>query len=301
MLQETAHSLASLDFFARETVEGFITGMHKSPFHGFSVEFAEHRAYNQGDSIRNIDWKLYARTDNLFVKRFEEETNLRAHILLDISSSMYYPLVQNSKLEFALKSAAVLSYLLKKQRDAFGLTCFAKSIEWQSAVKSSTQHYQEIISQLEKVIKSEQKREQTDIVSMLHLMAEKIHRRSLVIIFSDLFDQTNLNNPQLLFDAINHLKFKKHEIIIFHTVYGNEEIQFNFPSVPHKFVDIETGEEIKINTEEVRKEYIQRIQSFNKIIKEKSMQYQVDFIEADIDKGFEQIILPFLLKRQKLY
>lgn len=209
MLREIAQSFSSLDFFARETVEGFITGMHKSPFHGFSVEFAEHRAYNQGDSIRNIDWKLFARTDNLFVKRFEEETNLRAHLLLDTSTSMYYPSIQNSKLEFALKSAAVLSYMLKKQRDAFGITFFSEKINQQTSVKSSSSHYQDVISLLESYRGAKATQNQTNIVSMLHLMAEKIHRRSLVILFSDLFDSATFENPQPLFDAFNHLKFKK--------------------------------------------------------------------------------------------
>ncbi|MCO6495657.1 MAG: DUF58 domain-containing protein [Bacteroidetes bacterium] len=300
MLREIAQSFSSLDFFARETVEGFITGMHKSPFHGFSVEFAEHRAYNQGDSIRNIDWKLFARTDNLFVKRFEEETNLRAHLLLDTSTSMYYPSIQNSKLEFALKSAAVLSYMLKKQRDAFGITFFSEKINQQTSVKSSSSHYQDVISLLESYRGAKATQNQTNIVSMLHLMAEKIHRRSLVILFSDLFDSATFENPQPLFDAFNHLKFKKHEIIIFHIVSGKEELKFNFPSGPHKFVDAETGEELKVNTDEVREEYLKRIQNFNKQMKHKSLQYGIDYIEADIDKGFEQILLPFLLKRQKL-
>ncbi|MBX2985229.1 MAG: DUF58 domain-containing protein [Bacteroidia bacterium] len=300
MLRETAHRFSSLDFFARETVEGFITGMHKSPFHGFSVEFAEHRAYNQGDSIRNIDWKLFARTDNLFVKRFEEETNLRSHLILDTSASMHYPSGLNNKLEFALKSAAVLSYLLKKQRDAFGLTCFSDKINYQSAIRSSTGHYQEVITRLEGERNIASQSTQTDIVSMLHLIAEKIHRRSLVILFSDLFDSAIFEDAHALFDAFNHLKFKKHEVIVFHIVSGKEEIQFSFPSGPHKFVDKETGEELKINTDEVRDDYISRIKSFNQVVKTKSLQYGIDYIEADIDKGFEQILLPFLLKRQKL-
>lgn len=298
MLQETPHTYSSLDLFAKQTVEGFISGMHKSPFHGFSVEFAEHRVYNQGDNTRNIDWKLFAKTDNLFVKRFEEETNLRAQILLDTSSSMYFPNLKENKLEFALKASAVISYLLKKQRDAFGLTCFSNEIEWQSAIRSSGGHYYEIITQLEALRSKPALRKQTDIVSMLHLMAEKIHRRSLVILFSDLFD--TIDNGENFFNAINHLKFKKHEVILFHVVAGKEELEFDFEAGPHKFVDTETGEELKINTEEVREEYLKRIAIFHTEARNKALQFGIDFIEADIYKGFEQVILPFLHKRQKL-
>jgi hypothetical protein len=289
----------SLDFFARQTVEGFITGMHKSPFQGFSVEFAEHRVYNPGETTRHIDWKLFARTDNLYVKRYDEETNLRAHLLLDTSTSMYYPNANNSKIDFSLKAIAVLSLLLKKQRDAFGLTCFSDQIEWQTPVRSSEGHYQELLQHLSMVANSKPNPKKTDLVKMLHLMAEKIKRRSLVMLFSDMFD--SFESLDKLFDAFNHLKFKKHEIIIFHTVAAKEEIDFDFTPGPYKFVDPESGAEFKVNAEDVRNDYLVHIKEFNKVLKEKCLQYKIEFVEADIYKGFDQIMLPFLVKRQKLF
>jgi uncharacterized protein (DUF58 family) len=289
----------SLDFFARQAVEGFITGLHKSPFHGFSVEFAEHRIYNPGDNTRNIDWKLFARTDNLFVKRFEEETNLRAHLILDTSGSMFYPDKGETKFGFAIKAVAVLSLLLKKQRDAFALTTFTDKIEWQTPVRSSDSHYYEIIGRLESLLQEPPQKKQTDLANMLHLIAEKIHRRSLVVLFTDMFD-SNVN-LETLFEALNHLKFKKHEIILFHTVAGKQEIEFDFASGPHKFIDPETGEEFKVNTDEVKEAYRKNIANFYSLLKDKCLQYKIDMVEADINKGFEQVILPFLIKRQRLY
>lgn len=298
MLHTTTQHFKSLDFFARQTVEGFITGLHKSPFHGFSVEFAEHRVYNQGDSTKAIDWKLFAKTDNLFVKRFEDETNLRCHLLMDTSSSMDYPKGEFSKKEFAVKAAAVVSYLLKKQRDAFSLIQFSDSIEWQSEVRSSNAHYMNLIQQLETVRDQESTGKKTDIVPVLHLIAEKINRRSLVVLFTDLYDSAIQGNA--FFDAINHLRYKKHEVILFHIVAGREELAFDFAPGPHRFVDKETGEEIKLNTEDVRSVYIARMEQFSKEVKEKSLQFGVDYVEVDTYKGFEQVMLPFLVKRKKL-
>jgi hypothetical protein len=290
----------SLDFFASQTVEGFITGMHKSPYQGFSVEFAEHRVYNPGDSIRHIDWKLYARTDHLYVKRYDEETNLRAHLILDTSRSMYFPPTGETKLSFGIKAIAVLCQLLKRQRDAFALTTFSDRIHSQTPVRSSEGHYQEMLLFLQQLMDSppSPEKEETRLVKMIHIMAEKIQRRSLVILFSDLFD--SLSDPNAFFDAINHLKFKKHEIIVFHTLASREETLFEYESGPYMFVDPESGESFKVHTEDVREAYLEKIQAFNHLVKEKCLQYKLDLIPADIYQGFNQIMIPFLLKRQKL-
>jgi uncharacterized protein (DUF58 family) len=298
MLHQNTQHFKSLDFFARQTVEGFITGLHKSPFHGFSVEFAEHRVYNQGDSTKAIDWKLFAKTDNLFVKRFEDETNLRCHLLLDTSSSMDYPQSEFSKKEFAVKAAAVISYLLKKQRDAFSLTCFSQSIDWQSEVRSSNSHYLTLLNQLEFQRNQSSTNKKTDIVPVLHLMAEKISRRSLVILFTDLYDSSLQSTA--FFDAINHLRYKKHEVILFHIVAGREELALDFAPGPHRFVDKETGEELKLNIEDVKEVYKSRIAQFAKEAKEKSLQFGIDYVEVDTYQGFEQVMLPFLVKRRKM-
>jgi hypothetical protein len=272
--------------------------MHKSPFHGFSVEFAEHRIYNPGQNTKNIDWRLFAKTDNLYVKRYEEETNLRVYLLLDSSSSMFYPISSVSKYEFACKATAVITYLLKKQRDAFGLIAFDSEITWQSQIRSSNTHYREIISYLDSKINQKKQNCQTNIIRTLHLIAESIKRRSLVILFSDMFDIQS--DPQLVFDALNHLKFNKNEIILFRLSIGSKENEFDYEPGLYKFIDSETGEEIKIETEDVRNEYRIKIKEFNTKISNLAMKYGIELVDADIEKGFSQIILPFLLKRQKM-
>lgn len=300
MLKELSEQYSYLDFFARQLVEGFITGMHRSPFHGFSVEFAEHRLYNTGESTRNIDWRLFARTDQMFVKKYEEETNLRAHLVLDCSSSMYFPEnIENNKLNYGVKAAAVLAYLLKKQRDAYGLTIFSDKIDYQTPVKSSTRHYTEIIRELENVLHKPKTDRKTVLSSMLHEIAEKIHRRSLVILITDLHESES--NPEDLFNAFNHLKFKNHELIVFHIQASKEENLFEYDNRPHKFVDAESGEEIRLIPKDVKEAYLLKINEFMALMKNKSAQYAIDYHLMDIYTPFEQIILNYLIKRQKLF
>ena len=198
---QEVHRISGLEFLARQVVEGFITGLHKSPFHGFSVEFAEHRIYNSGESTRHIDWKLFGRTDKLFVKRYEEETNLRCQIVIDRSPSMYYPEKSTSgklppnKVSFAAYAAAAFVYMLKKQRDAVGLTVFADAIESQTPAKSSVAHQKLIFSQLEKLLQSwkPEMKGKTSAVEALHRVAESVHKRSLIVVFTDLFDSGRNN------------------------------------------------------------------------------------------------------------
>ncbi|MEZ5198525.1 MAG: DUF58 domain-containing protein [Bacteroidales bacterium] len=295
----------SLDFIAKQVVEGFIVGLHKSPFHGFSVEFAEHRLYNAGESIRHIDWKLYGKTDKMFVKRYEEETNLRCRIILDVSSSMYFPVKENisldnpNKITFSVYAAAALAYLFKKQRDAFGLSLFSDTIEEHTQVKSSSFHQKYIYAQLEELLKPlpVTERKKTSATAALHEIAEKIHKRSLVIIFSDMLD--NMSTPDELFSALQHLKHNKHEVILFHVTDKNKELDFDYENRPFKFIDMESGKELKITPNEVREIYTQKIAAFKNELKLKCGQYRIEFIEADINKGFEQILLPYLLKREK--
>ena len=297
-LQEIAVSFDNLDLLAAQVVEGFITGMHKSPFHGFSVEFAEHRLYNTGESTKNIDWKLYGRTDKLFVKRFDEETNLRCHLLLDVSPSMYYPKDTNDKIRFAAIGAAVLANLMKKQRDAFGLYQFSDHIVTSLDVRSSLSHYRLVINELQKALSAEPQKTTTNVTDTLNQIAEQIHRRSLVVIFSDMFDAAE--DPDALFNALQHLKFRKHEVIIFHIVDGATELEFDFTNRPYKFVDAESGEELKLYPEDVKAHYLQQIQSFNSALRMKCNQYKIDYVEADVRKDFSQILMPFFVKRQKM-
>ncbi|MDI1234825.1 MAG: DUF58 domain-containing protein [bacterium] len=297
-LQETASAFDNIDLLASQVVEGFITGLHRSPFHGFSVEFAEHKIYNKGESTRHIDWKLFGRTDKLFVKRYEEETNLRCDLVLDTSPSMFYPEGSLSKINFGVVAAAVLANLMKKQRDAFGLTLFDEHIQLQTEVRSSGAHYRLILNKLQEVLQMRPSLTKTNVADTLNTIAEQIHRRSLVVVFSDMFDDINEND--VLFDALQHLKFRKHEVILFHITDGDSELDFNFENRPYKFVDNESGEELKLFPEDVKVEYLKQMNAYRTALKLKCQQYRIDFAEADTRKDFSQILMPFLVKRQKM-
>jgi uncharacterized protein (DUF58 family) len=297
-LQEIAVSFDHLDLLASQVVEGFITGMHKSPFHGFSVEFAEHRLYNTGESTKNIDWKLFGRTDKLFVKRYDEETNLRCHLLLDVSPSMFYPKESNAKIQFSAIACAVLANLMKKQRDAFGLIEFSDEIKNSIPIRSSGAHYNVVIQALQNVLKGSVKSESSNVADTLNKIAEQIHRRSLVVIFSDMFDVNSSNEE--IFDALQHLRFRKHEVIVFHVVDGETELNFNFENRPMKFVDSESGEELKLFPDDVKSIYLNRINEFNKMLKLKCHQFKIDYVQADVSKDFSQILLPFFSKRKRM-
>jgi len=233
----------NLGILAKQVVEGFITGLHKSPFHGFSVEFAEHRPYHSSENIRSIDWKLFGRTDKMYVKRYEEETNLRCQLVLDISSSMYYPEGKWNKIKFSILSIASLVELLKTQRDAFGLTLFSDEIKFSSNARSTTMHQKLIYAELEKVLVDKPVQRKSSIAKSLHELAEKLHRRSMVVIFSDMFE--NINDKEAIFDALQHLRYNKHEVILFHVSDHQTELEFNFDNRPYQFIDIETGESRK--------------------------------------------------------
>ena len=294
--------LDNLELLAKQVVEGFIIGLHKSPFHGFSVEFAEHRIYNQGESTRNIDWKVYARTDKMFVKKFEEETNLRAQIVIDTSSSMYFPRNRKdnelNKIEFSALAAASLMNLLKKQRDAFGLSLFDSQVNIHTKAKSSSTHYRLLISYLEKLIKEDVDDKKTSVADTLHQIAESIHKRSLVIIFSDMFDKNE--DSDALFSALQHLKYNKHEVVLFHVTDKKLEEEFEFENRPHEFIDMETGERIRLQSNQVREFYTEKLKSYKEALKLKCLQYRIDFVEADIRKGFNDVLEKYLVKRKKM-
>ncbi len=299
--------LSKLEFMAKQAVEGFITGMHKSPFHGFSVEFAEHRLYNTGESTRHIDWKLYARSEKLFIKRYEEETNLRCHLVIDHSSSMYFPANvkadsdELNKLKFSIYASAALIELFRRQRDAVGLSLFSDSVSLKTKAKSSQAHHQFLYNELENLLAGmdqPQQQKQTFTVDALHEVAESIPRRSLVVIFSDMLDNSSKSDE--LFSALQHLKHNKHEVILFHTVDKSKEIDFDYANRPFTFVDMESGEEVKVNPRDVRDEYVQGISDFKNELKLKCGQYRIDYIEADINEGYNQILLQYLVKRKKM-
>jgi len=294
--------IKNLELLAKQVVEGFITGIHKSPFHGFSVEFAEHRLYNKGESTKHIDWKLFAKTDKLFVKRYEEETNLRAHIIIDNSASMHYPKIKNqtinsfNKIGFSTIATASLIEILKKQRDAYGLSIYSDTYEYYAPAKGSERHQRMLLDNLEKKLSTPSK-SSTDTYKILHEIAEKIHRRSLIFLFTDMF-QVDKNEDEL-FEALRHLKYNKHELVLFHTFDKKHELDFNFDNKPKKFIDVETGDSINLYAEQVQENYTKSIEKYFNKLKMKCLQYQIDYVPVDINKGFEQILISYLISRKR--
>ena len=303
LTKQSIVQFGNLELLAKQVVEGFITGLHKSPFHGFSVEFAEHRLYNKGESTKHIDWKLYARTDKLFIKRYEEETNLRCQFMVDVSSSMHFPKDEKelNKLEFSALSVASLIELLKKQRDAVGLSLFTNEFKLETPAKTNQAHQRYVYSELEKLLDKEAQLEgkPTQIVDAIHHFAEKIHKRSLVFIFSDMMDGELMNNDEA-FSALQHLRHKKHEVVLFHVFDKSKELEFEYENRPYVFVDMETGEELKLNPNQVREQYKQSLENYQSKLKLKCGQYRIDYVPTDIREGVYQVLLQYLIKRGKI-
>jgi uncharacterized protein (DUF58 family) len=291
----------NLELIARQVVEGFILGLHKSPFHGFSVEFAEHRLYNQGDPLRHIDWRVYGRTDKLFIKRFEEETNLRCCMVVDTSSSMQFPEDDKkaSKLQFACVAAASLIQLLKRQLDAASLALFDAEVNYFSDCRSSHSHYRMLMNELQRLIDTNVTQNRvTKAAKALHLVAQQMHKRSLIVIFSDMMDDAD--NVEDLFSAMQHLRYNKHEVILFHIVDGAQEVNFEFENRPYEFVDMETGDRIKLQPHQIKEQYIANMKAYQTMIENRCHQYQIDRVSVDLSKPVEEVLHAFLIKRNKL-
>ncbi|WP_418651160.1 DUF58 domain-containing protein [Tenacibaculum aestuariivivum] len=301
-INTTSSSVKNLELLAKQVVEGFITGIHKSPFHGFSVEFAEHKLYNKGESTRHIDWKLFAKTEKLYIKKYEEETNLRCHIIIDNSASMHYPIIKNqsidnlNKVGFSAISAACLMEILKKQRDAVGLSIYADTYEYYAPEKGSERHRKMLLNQLASLLTTKSTAN-TETYQYLHEIAEKIRRRSLIFLFTDMF-QTTINQ-EALFDALKHLKFNKHEVVLFHTFDKKTELLFDFDNTPKKFIDIETGEEINLHADNIQENYLKMSTEFFNNLRNKCLQYKIDYIPININEGFDKILTTYLVSRQK--
>jgi uncharacterized protein (DUF58 family) len=295
--------IKNLDLLAKQVVEGFITGMHKSPFHGFSVEFSEHKLYNKGESTRHIDWKLFAKTEKLYTKKYEEETNLRCHIIIDNSASMHYPLRKEQRIDdlnkvgFSVVAAAALMELLKRQRDAVGLSVYSDSYEYYAPEKGSDRHRKMLLHQLENLLQSRSTKK-TDTYQYLHEIADKIHRRSLIFLFTDMF-QTDTKN-ELLFEALRHLKYNKHEVVLFHTYDAKTELNFDFDNAPKKFVDAETHEEINVYSENIKEAYHTLVQNYFADLKNRCLQYKIDYVPVDIQQGYNTVLVNYLISRQKM-
>jgi uncharacterized protein (DUF58 family) len=293
----------NLELLAHQVVEGFISGLHKSPFHGFSAEFAEHRLYNQGESTKHIDWKLYAKTDRLYTKRYEEETNLRCHLIIDNSSSMHYPSFKNfninqlNKISFSALAAAAIMNLLKRQRDAVGLSIYSDHYDYYSNEKGSERHHQMLLAKLNEALVNKRDQIITKTYTYLHEIAEKIKRRSMVFLFTDMFQSDQ--EEAKLFEALQHLKYNKHEIILFHTYDKEKEIEFNFNNRPKRFVDLETGEHLNLYADNVRQDYKEAVQKYFNELKIKCGQYRIKYVPVNINEDFSAILTSYLVERQK--
>ncbi len=292
--------MENIEFLAQQVVEGFIIGLHKSPFHGFSVEFAEHRLYNIGDNLKHIDWKVYGRVDKLFIKKYEEETNLRCQIVIDSSSSMLFPMDADkpNKLQFSCLAAASLITILKKQLDAVGLSLFDSSLTLHTGCKSNTVHHKMLMNVLEKQLKYQGEQQTTNAANVLHQIAETLHKRSLVIIFSDMLDR--VSDADELFDALQHLKYNKHEVVLFHVQDGKYEVDFEFENRPYEFIDMESGEKLRMNSTQLKTEYITRMKEYRTALALKCGQFGIDIVDANTNDGFDKILLSYLIKRNKM-
>ena len=300
---DKASGFKNLELLAKQVVEGFIAGMHKSPFHGFSAEFSEHKIYNQGESTRHIDWKLFAKTDKLYTKRYDDETNLRCHLIIDNSSSMHYPKMDTfsinhlNKIAFSALASASLMHILKKQRDAIGLSIYSNTYDYYAPEKGSERHHQMLLNELNKVVIPKTLNQTTETYKYLHEIAEKIHRRSLIFLFTDMF-QSSVKEAKL-FEALRHLKYNKHEVVLFHVIDKEKELVFDFDNKPRRFVDVETGEHINLYADTVKENYHAAVSRYFESLKLKCAQYKIKYEEADINKNFNNILTTYMIERQK--
>jgi uncharacterized protein (DUF58 family) len=299
--QEKISSFEHLELLANQVVEGFISGMHKSPFHGFSAEFAEHKVYNAGESTKHIDWKLFAKTDRLYTKRFDEETNLRCHLIIDNSSSMHYPKLKDnqpfyeSKIGFSVLASAVLMNLLKKQRDAVGLSIYSDTYEYYAPEKGSDRHQRMLLNKLESLLVTPTTTKTTDTITFLHQIAEKIQRRSMIFLFTDML-QTKDDNA--LFNALQHLKHNKHKVVLFHVIDDKTELHFDYDNAPRKFIDIENGEEVTLFAENVKEIYEENAQNYFKKLAQTCAQNKIKYVPVNVGADFEKILTTYLVEKQ---
>ena len=288
---EMVGKLKGMELRARMVVEGFIAGLHKSPYHGFSVEFAEHRQYMPGDNIHDIDWKVYAKTDRYYIKQYEEETNLKAYLLLDCSASMRYRSGGTvTKFDYAGMLSGALSYMMLRQRDSVGLVTFDRVIRRYVPPRSKSGHLHDLLTE----IANQHPSDETDIAVALHEMAERIKRRGLVIIMSDLLDEADK-----IISGLKHFRHNGHEVIIFH-ILDPRERDFNFGGEA-LFKDMETGEELSTLPYQMKRDYARAVQSFADTIASACRQSNIDYHPIDTAMPFDQALYAFLAKRERLY
>ena len=298
-----AEGFVNLDLLAQQVVEGYISGIHKSPFHGFSAEFSEHKIYNSGESTRHIDWKLFAKTDKLYTKRYEEETNLRCHLILDNSASMHYPRIKNqslsrlNKIGFSVLASACLMHVLKRQRDAVGLSVYSDTFEFYAPEKGSERHHHMLLNSLNAVLLNSAKNKSTDTYTYLHQIAEKLKRRSLVFLFTDMFQADK--EEAKLFEALRHLKYNKHEVVLFHVLDFQKEMNFDFENTPSRFTDVETGDQVDLYASNIQQNYQKAVEAYISRLKMECAKYRIKYVAADINKNFDTVLTTYMVERQK--
>ena len=285
---ESISKLENLQIKAKKVVEGFIVGLHKSPFHGFSVEFSDHRAYGNGDELKHIDWKLWAKTDRFFIKRYEEETNLKAFIIVDQSRSMKYSSLSISKMEYSKVLAASLSYLLIKNQDAVGMYSFNTRIKKSIPAKSTKGHLNILLSEMERM----QPTNKTNIADVLHQCAEKTNKKGLIILISDLMDDQNK-----VMMGLKHFLHKGHEVIVFH-ILDPKEIEFDFKERT-RFVDLETKQTIITDPRSIRKQYKEKIQQIRKFYTNNCGKHKIDYVPLSTAEPVGVALKEYLSRRQK--
>jgi len=300
LTQDVLSKLAPLDLKARQIVEGFITGLHKSPYYGFSVEFAEHRPYNPGDEIKHIDWKAYGKTERFYVKQYEEETNLRCYLMLDTSSSMYFNYFADwTKLQYATHFGAALLFLMYRQRDACGFIPFSETIETFMPAKSSYSHLQRMFGNMEKRLEEQPDApKKTASAEVIHEVAERLNHRSLVIILSDLFE--NQEDPEDLISSLKHLRHRNHEVVLFNVVEKKSERDLDFPDNRMIFQDMESEGQVEVIPSQIREDYRDQIEDFTRKFKTACSEAHIDFEEIDTQAPFDIALLAYLNKRKRL-
>lgn len=283
--------LKGMELRARMVVEGFIAGLHKSPYHGFSVEFAEHRQYMPGDNIRDIDWKVFAKSDRYYIKQYEEETNLKGYLLIDCSKSMAYQSgAEISKLDYAGMLSGALSYMMLRQRDAVGLVTFDERIRRYIPPRSKSGHLHVLLNE----IAAQSPSDTTDISKTLHEMAERIKRRGLIVLMSDLLDE-----PEKIISGLKHFRYNNHEVIVFH-ILDPRERDFAFPREAI-FKDMETGEELTTLPYQIKKDFANQVSAFSEEIATACGQSNIDYFPIDTSMPFDKALYAFLSKRERLF
>jgi len=299
---EILNQIAPFELRARQIVEGFITGLHKSPYYGFSVEFAEHRPYNPGDEIRHIDWKVFGKSERYYIKQYEEETNLKCHVVLDTSTSMLFKYHGVwTKLGYGAHFAAALLYMMHRQRDACGLITFDDKIEKMFPAKSSYVHLRHLFTQIEPLISlesDEKVQRKTASAEVIHEIADRLDRRSLVIVISDLFE--NVGERDELLNALKHLRHRHHEVILFHMLEKRTERELDFPDGRYLFRDLETGDEMDLIPSQIRESYKKEIAAYTSSFKIACNEAHIDYEEVDTGSPFDLALLAYLNKRKRL-